>query len=69
MATKEGDPNLGERSGETIRNVGIVGGIIGVIGLAAKSEFAASFLFPSAIVIVTGVGLKMISKSRRVKNK
>ena len=69
MAKQENEKSGLETAGEVIRNGGIIAGVIGVIALAAKSEFAASFLIPGgAVAIITGQGLKMIAENRR-KNK
>lgn len=65
MAKAESEPNFGEKGGAIIRNLGIVGGIIGIIGMLAKSEMLANLVLPSAGVIVTGEALRQLSKSQK----
>lgn len=67
MAKAESEPNFGEKGGALIRNLGIVGGVIGVIGMIAESEILAKLVFPSAGVIVTGEVLRRLSKSNKQK--
>lgn len=64
---KEGQPSGVENALAVGRNLSIVGGIIGAIGYAAKSEFAASFLFPSGVAFVVFEGTRQVLKNRRKK--
>ena len=62
---KEGEPNFGEKSGATIRNLGIVGGVIGAIAWLAESSWTGEILVGSAITIVTGETLRRLSGKKK----
>lgn len=67
MAKAEAEPNFGEKSGAFLRNSGIVVGLIGIIGMLAKSEMLANLVLPSAGVIVTGEVLRQLAKNSKPK--
>lgn len=52
MANQE--RNFGERTGETVRNLGIVGGLIGIVAAIAGLRFGGEIFVKSAVVGVAG---------------
>lgn len=61
MAEKE--KNFGERAGETVRNLGVVGGLIGIVAAIAGLRFGGELFVKSAVVGVAGEAGKRVAGS------
>lgn len=61
-----GDKGFAERTSETVRNVGIVGGVIGLVAAIAGLRIGETIFWPSAGVAVVGeVGRRFAKSGKR----
>lgn len=58
--------NFGERFGEGVRNIGIVGAVIGIIGMIAGLRFGEDLFIAGGVLAITGeVGKRTAGSGKR----
>lgn len=63
---QQGDKNFAEKTGETVRNLGIVGGMIALVGIIAGWRFGEVLFWPSAGIGVVGeVGRRFAGSGKK----